>query len=221
MKTVTKGADTYTVADTPGADWGFWEQYADGRWEPSTFQVLDRFLHPDDIYFDIGAWVGPTVLYAASRCRTVIALEPDPVALECLHVNIQANALGNVTVLPAALAPWTGGATLFPRDGWGSSMSSLIGSGDGLEVATYSIDDLIRGFGRPGLVKMDIEGGEAIVLPEVAARCVEMACPLLVSLHAPWWPAGADGPVRAALELFGRATTVEQIGGFSTVLGEP
>jgi FkbM family methyltransferase len=222
VRTVVRGADRFEVGDTPGADWGFWDLFADGRWEPQTFAVMDRYLTPVSTYVDVGAWVGPTVLYAARRCARVVAVEPDPVACADLLSNLAANGVENVDVVAGAVAATTGTVRLHARDGWGSSMSSIVGDGDEtIEVYGISWHDLVAGYRNVALVKVDIEGGEALVLPAVAHWCAVMATPLLLSLHEPWWPPGAKAAVDGTLACFGHITELERAGGFVTVLGEP
>ena len=80
----------------------FWSGVNDGRWEPDTFRLFDRVLMPNWRFVDIGAWVGPTALYAARKVATVDAYECDPVALGHLrdvglHRRLLAHAL---TLLP-------------------------------------------------------------------------------------------------------------------------
>ncbi|MEY8839315.1 FkbM family methyltransferase, partial [Cribrihabitans sp. XS_ASV171] len=41
----------------------FWRKAAAGGWEPETFGVLERHLSAERDYLDIGAWIGPTVMY--------------------------------------------------------------------------------------------------------------------------------------------------------------
>jgi FkbM family methyltransferase len=221
VRTVTRGADRFEVNDTPGVDWGFWDQFADGRWEPHTFAVMDRYLTPTSTYVDIGAWVGPTVLYAARRCARVVAVEPDPVACADLLSNLAANGVENVDIVAGAVAATTGTTRLHARGGWGSSMSSIVGTGDSIEVYGICWADLIADLRDVALVKVDIEGGETVVLPDVASWCVETATPLVASLHEPWWGAGGKATVEQALACFGHVAELERAGGFVTVLGEP
>jgi tRNA G37 N-methylase Trm5 len=69
----------------------FWTIVNEGRWERETFHIMDRFLKPDWRFVDIGAWIGPTALYAARKCETVDAYECDPVALRELRNNLRLN----------------------------------------------------------------------------------------------------------------------------------
>jgi FkbM family methyltransferase len=74
------------------ADYGaFWSRFGAGTWEPETLALMDRLLHPGVRFVDIGAWIGPTALYAAAKGAAVDAYECDPVALGRLKYNISVN----------------------------------------------------------------------------------------------------------------------------------
>ena len=61
-------------------------------WEQDTFHIFEYYKnYKKGIYIDIGAWIGPTVLYCANIYKKVIALEPDPIALSRLKKNISAS----------------------------------------------------------------------------------------------------------------------------------
>ncbi len=62
----------------------FWRRATSGQWEPETLAVLRDHLDRDHDYLDIGAWIGPTVLYGARKARHVWCFEPDPVAFRHL-----------------------------------------------------------------------------------------------------------------------------------------
>lgn len=87
----------FEVIDT---NQNFWSNI--GNWEPETFNIFDIFLDAQHTYLDIGAWIGPTVLYGSSVAKKCIALEPDPIAYNTLKKNIQLNKIGNVVALPIA-----------------------------------------------------------------------------------------------------------------------
>ncbi len=82
----------------------FWRKASSGTWEPETFAVLDRFLDRAHDYLDIGAWIGPTVLYGARKARHVWCFEPDPEAFRALVWNVELNGLSNVSAFAAALS---------------------------------------------------------------------------------------------------------------------
>ena len=81
----------FAVGNGP-ADYGaFWSSFGAGTWEPETLGLMDRLLRPGAHFVDIGAWIGPTALYAAAKGAAVDAYECDPVALDRLKYNISVN----------------------------------------------------------------------------------------------------------------------------------
>ncbi len=70
---------------------GFWQEVAQGSWEPATFAIFERFLDPEHSYLDIGCWIGPTLLYGCQLAKAAWGLEPDPLAFAELQQNMQLN----------------------------------------------------------------------------------------------------------------------------------
>ena len=54
--------------------------------------VLKGLIEPDSTYVDIGAWIGPTVLYGGQIAARCITAEPDPTAREALEANLDLNS---------------------------------------------------------------------------------------------------------------------------------
>ena len=72
----------------------FWKNKS---WERNTHKIFDKFLDSNHSYIDIGAWIGPTVLYGAQIAKKVYAIEPDPIAFKELEKNgILSKLIGNV-----------------------------------------------------------------------------------------------------------------------------
>ncbi|MDK3020524.1 FkbM family methyltransferase [Pseudodonghicola flavimaris] len=169
----------------------FWRRAGAGRWEPETFAVLDAHLAADRDYLDIGAWIGPTVLYAAKKARHVWAFEPDATAFRHLAWNIELNGLANVSALPVALAARTGVARMASFGGEpGDSMTSLLKGAEagGSDVVTldwraFAGDVDLSGV---GLVKMDVEGAEFDLIPELLPWLQAVRPALYLSTHAPY-----------------------------------
>jgi FkbM family methyltransferase len=180
----------------------FWSRVDAGLWEPQTFEVFQRFLRPDHSYIDMGAWIGPTVLYGAMLSRRVHALEPDPVAFAELAANVEANPAlrRKIHLHPCGIGPdngplqlYAGGLYFGEQSHFGDSMSGMLAApgavgqprrevqGMDLErfLALNAIDDC-------NFIKMDIEGGEYAVIPGLWRRLPQLGLPTLyVSFHAP------------------------------------
>jgi FkbM family methyltransferase len=170
----------------------FWRKAAAGKWEPETFQVLDAHLDKDHDYLDIGAWIGPTVLYGAHRARRVMCFEPDPVAFRHLAWNLELNRVDNVSAFSVAISSGFGLARMASFGGEaGDSTTSLLNDGDhGSDVMTIGWQDFAAkaDLARVSLVKLDIEGAEFDVLPQMIPWLKEQRPALYLSTHAPFLP---------------------------------
>ncbi len=167
----------------------FWRKASAGEWEPETFSVLDQYLSPEQDYLDIGAWIGPTVLYAARRARHVWCFEPDPTAFRHLAWNLDLNNIRNVSAFGVALSDQFGVARMASTRGEpGDSTSSLLHDADhGTDALTIAWEQFEAANDLSGvtLVKMDIEGAEYFVLPTLLQWLKNVQPTVLLSLHAP------------------------------------
>ena len=191
-----KGSGTVSLgrleARVPHHD--FWHRFAKG-WEPHTERVYRQFVRPGAVVLDIGAWIGPTALYAlACGASRVVALEPNPESFACLS-RIRQNNPDTACGLEALnLAVGERGGTMsmgLPRGVSDTSMSGL--AGDDFTVAVTTLSDLVesQGIRDADLVKIDIEGAEVLIgdgLSELASanRVVHL------SVHVPYFPSGSD-----------------------------
>jgi FkbM family methyltransferase len=187
-RTVTVGAARFRVCDDKPT---FWDRAEDGRWEPGTVAAVEALVGPRTVFLDIGAWVGPLTLIAAARGARVVAVEADPRALALLEANLAANPdlAGSVTVVGRAAStsatPVRMGAPRKPGD----SMSSVLlaGAPGGWTADPASPGELVTiaavGDDERLVVKLDIEGGEYELLPELVRALPEAADALLVAFH--------------------------------------
>lgn len=136
---------------------------AEHEWMSEHHPVSD--VRPGDIVLDCGAHVGVFTQQALDRgASKVVAIDPDPVQLECLRRNFADEiARGRVILTPKGV--WSSGGTLTLNVGvQNSGMSSLVEEtgGETIDVAVTTIDDLVKELGleRVDYIKMDIEGAE-------------------------------------------------------------
>ncbi|WP_424986787.1 FkbM family methyltransferase [Microbulbifer sp. S227A] len=196
----------------------FWRKATAGKWEPETFAVLDRFLAAGQDYLDIGAWIGPTVLYGARKARHVWCFEPDPEAFRALAWNIALNDITNVSAFAAAISQDVGIARMASFGGEpGDSMTSLLNADGarGSDVLTIGWENFAGSVDLSGvaLVKMDIEGAEFDVLPALLPWLRAQRPALYLSTHAPFLPADQRAARMAALaEMLGFYETCEASG---------
>jgi FkbM family methyltransferase len=173
----------------------FWRLYSRQEWEPETLAILRDVLRPESVYWDIGAWIGPTVITAALLCQTVCAFEPDPVAYRALIQNLTNNRLTNVRAFNLAVSTTNGIAPMRSfGTGLGDSMSSLLAgatAGEAWPVTTVTLDTLTSALSCPvpTVIKVDIEGGEFTLLPAIRPFLEQWRPVLYLSVHAPFLPA--------------------------------
>lgn len=190
----------------------FWRKASAGKWEPETFAVLAQHLDRQHDYLDIGAWIGPTVLFGARKARHVWCFEPDPSAFRALSWNLELNNLDNVSAFPVALSQGFGVARMASFGGErGDSMTSLLNAegAAGVDALTIGWEAFAGAVDLSGvaLVKMDIEGAEFDVLPSMLAWLKAQRPALYLSTHAPFLDAGVRsarmGALAEALSFYG------------------
>ena len=143
---------------------------AQKNWEQNTFRIFKKFLNKDSSYIDIGAWIGPTVLFAVHFAKKVYAVEPDPIAYRELLNNIEANnnLKDRIVVFYGCIGNSNGKVKIGNPYEVGSSSSSLLFSKSSAswEAESMTIDTFVKKYNIDdcGFIKMDIEGGEFYVL---------------------------------------------------------
>jgi FkbM family methyltransferase len=183
-----------------------WWQDDFHRWEPLTFATLHRLVDSNTTVIDVGAWIGPTVLFAAHLARRVVALECDPHAAFELSQNVARNPRLShrisITALCASDRP-----ERLRMAGCGLSGSSLSRVSEThfkhtldrvaeasvqtvWEVDCVALEQLVadaRLGPGPLFVKMDVEGAEAFIVPGLTDWVARAAAPdrpaFFISLH--------------------------------------
>lgn len=178
----------------------FWKKVSDGSWEPETFQILQKFLDPESTYCDIGAFIGPTVIFASSRCKKVICFEPDPVAFGYLLTNIQRNNIKNIQAYNLAVTEKTSIIKMSSFGGnLGDSMTSSLDnkkaaeSIEAISLSWKNLSEIIDVYSID-LFKIDIEGGEFSLIPAMSKFLAESKPPLWLSTHPTYLPENERQP---------------------------
>lgn len=170
----------------------FWDGVISGGWEPETYEAMDRFLDKEHSYIDIGAWIGPTVLYGAQKAKICYAFEPDPVAFAELERNVKLNPdlKDKIVLYNQAIGPGDGIMMLGARGELGDSMTSILWDKDRIEVRMMSLPSLciLEAIDDLNFIKIDIEGGEKSLLPSIKGFLNREKRPTLhLSLHSDWF----------------------------------
>jgi FkbM family methyltransferase len=191
---VSVRAQSFVVQEDAFA--AFWARVAAGDWEPDSFGVIDRLVAPGTTFVDLGAWIGPLTLYAAFVAGSVEAVEPDPVARATLQANIELNPrlADRIRVHAVAIGDRSGLARLgnITSASGGDSMSSLLyeNARTSWAVDCTTLDRFLAAIDGPppSLIKIDTEGTEVELLDAARDWLAATHPPLLLSVHARFWP---------------------------------
>jgi FkbM family methyltransferase len=173
-----------TIAHGPAAglrfsSGGAFPSRALGTAEPEVQEAIAGHLEEGGVFFDLGANVGFYTLLAGrlvGSSGTVVAVDPQPEAIERLHHNVALNGLTNVSVVTAAVADSPGeGELAVSPDGvleWAGLLEGDWPAESRITVSITTIDELAERVATPTLIKLDIEGAEVRALKgaEVALR---------------------------------------------------
>ncbi len=169
---------------------------ASGSYEPNVTSVFEAHLRPGMNVVDIGANIGWFTMLAASRVGPtghVLAVEPNPLNARMVEASRQANGFGHVSLLPVAAGLRNGAAALH-RTYSNASTTTL----DRVEILAAEVvpmirlDDVMSDDHRPvGIVKVDVEGAEAIALGGLEAT-LRRDRPVIVSEFSPSMMSGVS-----------------------------
>ena len=145
--------------------------YLYGVHEPAATLWVLSFLQPGDAFVDVGANIGYFSLLAAHRVGVsgaVVAFEPVDHLRERLEKHLTANNLGGVVVRSEAVSN-TAGTVDFYETSWSlnEGLGSLLPPHPGAKkrvVPTVTLDTVAPHVPGRTLVKVDVEGAEALVL---------------------------------------------------------
>jgi FkbM family methyltransferase len=167
----------------------FWQLVTAELWEPQTLAVFRQFIDKEHSYIDLGSWIGPTLLYGCRLARAAYGIEPDPVAFAELRSNIALNEplTADVKLFNLCIATRSGEAAFGSRTEGGDSTSSLLFSKGktAWTVKALTFADFIEHnkIEDCNFVKIDIEGGEFLVLPTMLEYLQQHRPTVHLSLH--------------------------------------
>ena len=158
-------------------------------WEVHTHKILEKFLDSNHSFIDIGAFIGPTTLYGAFIAKKVYAIEPDPIAFNELKKNVLLNHVlkEKIELHQICIHICSDQVKFGSMLNGGDSMSSILfkDSKTSWVVEGITFEDFIikNNIKDCNFIKMDIEGGEAIILPSMK-NYLEINKPILfLSIH--------------------------------------
>ena len=149
----------------------FWNNFS--NWEQNDLDFVSQIAEENKIFIDIGAWIGPYTLIAASMGMKVYAFEPDKVAFQELKKNIKLNNFKHKPeIFNFGLSKTDTKAYLYSNtDDFGKSESGLINYKNQKNTKQTEIE--LKNFlqeiykiknhnsnEKIKIIKIDIEGGE-------------------------------------------------------------
>jgi FkbM family methyltransferase len=137
-----------------------------GIYERSKQEVFAAAIPMGAIVFDVGAHAGfYTLLFSRLVGPTgrVVAFEPSPRNLKFLRSHIELNRVGNVDIIDAAAADYSGTGAFAERP---SSYNGALDPSGTTQVRMVRVDDLCASgeIPPPNFIKIDVEGTEDLVL---------------------------------------------------------
>ena len=180
------------IVITPGAALSLWRP----RLKSDLFDFAREFVHQGSIVWDLGANVGLFAIAAAQRAGatgTVVAVEADIWLATLLRRSsaLQPASSARVQVLPIAVADSLGIASfnIAQRGRAANYLDSLTGSTqtggvrETVSVLTVTLDWLLeQGLPAPDVLKIDVEGAEALVLRGAERMLAEVRPVLLCEM---------------------------------------
>jgi FkbM family methyltransferase len=148
--------------------------------EPATTQLFKESVRPGDVVVDLGANMGYFTMLAARLAGSegrVYAFEPEPTNFTYLTRNIELNGYRHVTAYRKAVSDRFGSTKLFicTYDSGHHTINQFEGiaayargrpvTSEWVEIETVPLDEFLgEAATRVGVLKMDIEGAEALAL---------------------------------------------------------
>jgi FkbM family methyltransferase len=166
----------------------------DGVYEAEVLNFAFGLIRPGAVIIDVGANIGAFTLPVAKEVGEsgcVIAIEASPRVFPYLERNVSLNALSNVYLVQCAAFNCDRQAVSFydasiDRFGKGSLGSHY--HADRVSVPTRTLDNIVREqrIGRVDLIKIDVEGGEVLVLQGAQCLLTGDRPPIIVFEFCDW-----------------------------------
>lgn len=177
-----RGKKWYVSSSNPGLIFGIHE-------EKELIGQLENKLTSNSIFYDVGANVGYFTLLASEKLTNgkVIAFEPFQDNLFYLHEHLSINDIKNVEVHDVALSDSNGTTNFYIyNEGHGNITGDIYKFKENpLKVPKTSIDEIVytKEIPAPDFVKIDVDGGEYLVLKGAKKTIREHKPTLFIETH--------------------------------------
>ena len=154
---------------------------AEGRFEDESIDLWRSLLSKDKLAIDVGAYTGLYSIIAAQAGAPVLAIEPNPSAVDRLHENAAINGV-DIDVNQIALSDRPGPINLHLKGNRPLTSAASTVSTHGVtpfEVQSTTLDDLNLDL-PVGVIKIDAERAEHIIL-RGASNLIERDRPVIIT----------------------------------------
>lgn len=145
--------------------------YYFGEWEPNFSRYLVDMPMRQRVFVDIGANIGYFSLLASRLYAEVVSVEASPSTYSRLTANLQRNSTRNIRALNVAVGPEVGRAAFYLDEAHRGGASLLPGEGRAFEaeVDVKPLELILAEsvLDRVGMIKVDVEGIEHVVLDQI------------------------------------------------------
>jgi len=142
-----------------------------------------RELIPGMGFFDIGTCMGLHSLCTMKLAKWIVAVEPDPENFKKMLSSIRRNAGNNVQCVQVAVTDQLSSShtALFTDESRSNSPTTISREGTTrIIVPSITFSNLVKRYGLPDIVKIDIEGDEASIIHDVIEQAPKYIC---VEIH--------------------------------------
>lgn len=177
-----RGKKWYLRSSNPGVIFGLHDEY-------ELIRELDNQLTTNSVFYDVGANVGFFTLLTSniSKNGRVIAFEPFPSNLFYLKEHLSMNNVKNVEIIESALSDSSGTTNFFIHgEGHGNITGDIYEFKEKpIKVPKNTIDELVakNEIPPPDFVKIDVDGGELLVLKGANNTIGEYKPTLFIETH--------------------------------------
>lgn len=178
-----KGKKWYINSSNPGIILGLHD-------ESELINLIEKVLDKNSVFYDIGANVGFFTLLASDVAINgqVISFEPLNRNLFYLKEHLRLNNIENVNIIEAAVSDSDGSTYFYKHNDSGNITGDIyeFGEIEPIEVNKVKLDNLIKvkNIYPPDLIKIDVDGGELLVLKGALLTIKEHRPKFFVETHS-------------------------------------
>lgn len=190
---IQKRNELFLIQMDGGSNEHFWKEIYP-TWENEAFDIFDEYLKKDKQFLEIGAWIGPSSLYASRLSSYVVCVEADPTIAKNLQHNINTNFLDtNIDIETSAIyceaTKMLFGPTTSEFNESTSQLKLTQTTDSDALINTITLDEIIEKYklNNLSLIKVDIGGGEEYILNSLLEYSKLNNVPVYITFYYEKW----------------------------------